>query len=170
MQRFIPWYMISRESTVVLDHWVSQLSENTYSITQTVKGGRCVCDQRHDTEFDNALDMSASCSPFQATGTDDKQRNSKDIPSRQSKRVYTWIYIYSHWLVYILDKETHGKEYARTAYYQKIRNFSKNGIYMDETYILYAACKVEYQRCNQSNSKLTYFVINCIEYIPGTIL
>ena len=29
-------------------------------------------------------------------------------------------------------------------------------IYIDETY--YAACKVEYQLCNQSNSQLAYFL------------
>ena len=33
----------------------------------------------YDTESDNAVDMSASCYPFQATETDNKQRYSKDI-------------------------------------------------------------------------------------------
>ena len=68
---------------MVLDHWFSQSSENSYSITQTAKGGRCVYEQRHvcgyDTELKNAVDMSASCSPFQATENDNNQRNSKDI-------------------------------------------------------------------------------------------
>ena len=32
---------------MVLDHWVSQSSENLYSRTQEVKGGRRVLEQRH---------------------------------------------------------------------------------------------------------------------------
>ena len=50
-------------------------------------------------------------------------------------------------LAYILDKEIH-LEYARTAYHT-IWKFSKKWD-IDETY--YAACKVEYQLYNQSNS------------------
>ena len=49
---------------MVLDHWVSQSSDNSYSIiTQTVKGGRCVYEQKtcgHDTELDNAVE---TCQP-----------------------------------------------------------------------------------------------------------
>ena len=33
--------------SVVLDRSVSQSSENSHSRTQTVKGGRCVYEQRH---------------------------------------------------------------------------------------------------------------------------
>ena len=39
--------MVSRGSTMVLGHWVSQSSDNSYSITQMAKGGRCVYEQRH---------------------------------------------------------------------------------------------------------------------------
>ena len=68
---------------MVLDHSVSRPSGNAYSRTQTVKGGRCVYEQRetcgHDTELENTVDMSVSSSPSHATENDNIQRNSKDI-------------------------------------------------------------------------------------------
>ena len=68
---------------MVLDHSMSQSSENSHSGIQTVEGGRCVYERRHggyEAKLDTAVAMSASCSPSQATEYDDSiQRNSKDI-------------------------------------------------------------------------------------------
>ena len=50
--------------------------------TQTVEGGRCVYEQRrgYEAKLDTVVDVSASCSPSQATAKNDNiQRNSKDI-------------------------------------------------------------------------------------------
>ena len=75
------------EGSMVLGHSVSQSSENLHSRTQTVEGGRCVHERRktcgYEAKLDIVVDMSASCSPSQATENDDIQRNSKDIYNGQ---------------------------------------------------------------------------------------
>ena len=50
MRGFISRYMFSRscvEESMVLDHSMSQSSENSHSRTQTVEGGRCAYEQKH---------------------------------------------------------------------------------------------------------------------------
>ena len=60
-----------------------------------------------------------------------------------------FVYFYSHLITDVWDN-------CQTAYYDTICEFSKKWD-KDETY--YAACKVERQLFNQSNSELTYFII-----------
>ena len=89
MRGFISRYMLSPRSCVqesmVLDHSVSQSSENSHSRTQTAEGGRCVYEQRHvgmRQSWIPVVDMSVSCSPSQATENDNTQRNSKDVHNK----------------------------------------------------------------------------------------
>ena len=66
---------------MALAPWVSQSSESSCSRTQTVKGGRRVYEEIHvgmTQKLYNAVEISASCSPSQATEKDGEQRNSKD--------------------------------------------------------------------------------------------
>ena len=63
---------------MVLGHSASRSSGNAHSRTQTVKGGRRVCEQRHVgvTESENAVDMSATSSP--TPEKKNKQRDSNE--------------------------------------------------------------------------------------------
>ena len=76
---------------MVLDHSVPRSSGNAYSRTQTVRGGGCVYERAktcgHDVELDNAVDMSASSSPCQATEKENVQRSSKVIRGIQQRGV-----------------------------------------------------------------------------------
>ena len=63
---------------MVLDHWVSQSSDNSYLVEYNPDSEGREIDALlskdmtcgYDTELDNAVGMSASCSPFQATEID----------------------------------------------------------------------------------------------------
>ena len=76
---------------MVLDHSVSQSSENSHSRTQTVEGGRCVYEQRktcgYEAELDTVVDISASSTS--QVENDNIQRNSKDIYNKQASNEQT---------------------------------------------------------------------------------
>ena len=52
------------EESMVLDHSVSQSSDNRHSKTQTIEGGKCVYEQKtcgYEAELDTVVDISSSC-------------------------------------------------------------------------------------------------------------